>query len=143
MATERTLTIIKPDSFEKKNVGKILDILEETGFEILAMRMMRLSADQAREFYAEHRGKPFYDNLVAYMTSGPVVVAALERDDAVAHLREVMGATNPAEAAEGAIRARFGESIERNAIHGAANPNDAMRELGFFFSESELHKTSS
>ncbi len=138
MALERTLAIIKPDSTGKGNTGKILADLEDNGFKILAMRQALLTAEQAREFYAEHRGKPFYGSLVAYMISGPVVLAALEREDAVAGLREVMGATDPAEAAEGTIRRRFGESIERNAIHGAATHADAAREIAFLFREAEL-----
>lgn len=138
MAKERTLTIIKPDSMEKKITGKILAILEERGFDILAMRLAKLSESQARAFYIEHKDKPFYDSLVAYMTSGPVLVAVLEKENAVEDLRNTMGATNPAEAAEGTIRKRHGTSIERNAIHGAATPGDAAREVAFFFSESEL-----
>jgi len=138
MALERTLAIIKPDSTGKGNTGKILDALEDNGFKILAMRQAVLTGEQAREFYAEHRGKTFYDSLVAYMTSGPVVLAALERDNAVAELRQVMGATDPDEAAAGTIRRRFGESIERNAIHGTATTEDAARELAFFFKEAEL-----
>ena len=136
MALERTLTIIKPDSTQKGNTGKILAILEDNGFKILAMRQARLTAEQARNFYAEHSEKSFFDRLVVYITSGPVVLAVLERDDAVAKLREVMGATDPAEAVEGTIRERFGESIERNAIHGAATPTDAAREVAFFFPEA-------
>ena len=139
MALQRTLTIIKPDSTGKGNTGKILAALEDGGFKILAMRQALLTAEQAGEFYAEHRGKPFYGSLVAYVTSGPVVIAVLERDNAVAGLREVMGATDPAAAAEGTIRRRFGESIERNAIHGAATPEDAAREVAFFFSEADLN----
>jgi len=138
MAMELTLTIIKPDSTERKPTGKIIAILEENGFDIVAMRRTVLSEEQARAFYIEHKDKPFYDSLVAYMTSGPVVVAVLRREGAISGLREVMGATNPVEAAEGTIRKLHGTSIERNAIHGSANPADAAREVSFFFSESEL-----
>ena len=138
MAIERTLTIIKPDSTERKISGKIIAILEEKGFDFVAMRRTRLSEAQAMAFYAEHAEKPFYGSLVAYMTSGPVIVAVLEREGAIAGLRETMGATNPAEAAEGTIRKLYGTSIERNAIHGSANPADAAREVLFFFSEADL-----
>jgi len=138
MAVERTLTIIKPDSIERRLTGTILAILEKNGFEIVAMRRVRLSEEQARAFYAEHADKPFYNSLVAYMTSGPVVVAVLEAEGVIADLRRVMGATDPAEAAEGTIRKLFGTSIERNAIHGSANHADAAREVAFFFPEAEL-----
>ena len=138
MAVERTLTIIKPDSIERRLTGTILAILEKNGFEIAAMRRVRLSEEQARAFYAEHAEKPFYNSLVAYMTSGPVVVAVLEAEGVIADLRRVMGATDPAEAADGTIRKLFGTSIECNAIHGSANPADAAREVAFFFPEAEL-----
>ncbi len=136
--TQRTLTIIKPDSVTNRNVGKIIARLEAEGFTIIAGRMVRLSPVQAREFYAEHREKGFYGSLVEYMTSGPVWVMALEREDAVPYLRAVMGDTNPAKAADGTIRMLFGESIERNSIHGSANPGDAARELHFFFPTAAL-----
>jgi nucleoside-diphosphate kinase len=138
MAVERTLTIIKPDSYERKLVGKILSILEDKGFGIVAMQRMKLSEAQAKAFYLEHKDKPFYGRLVAYMTSGPVIVAVLEREGAISGLREVMGATNPAEAAEGTIRRLHGTTIERNAIHGSANSADAAREVAFFFPQAEL-----
>jgi nucleoside-diphosphate kinase len=138
MATQRTLTIIKPDSTEKGNIGAIMNMIEEAGFSILAMRQLKLDEQAARAFYIEHKDKPFYDRLVAYMTSGAAIVAVLERENAVKGLRDLMGATNPAEAAEGTIREKFGESIERNAIHGSANLADAEREVAFFFSESDL-----
>jgi nucleoside-diphosphate kinase len=136
--SQRTFTIIKPDSVENRNVGKIIDHLEREGFTIVAARMTHLSQAQAQGFYAVHKERPFYNDLVAYMTSGPVWVACLERDDAVTHLRQVMGATNPAEAAEGTIRKAYGESIERNSIHGSDSPENAAIEIGFFFSTSEL-----
>jgi nucleoside-diphosphate kinase len=135
---QRTLTIIKPDSVEKGNTGKIIAHLESEGFRILAGRMVHLTEAQARAFYAVHKERPFYNDLVAYMTSGPVWPLALEREDAVSYLRQVMGATNPAEADEGTIRALYGESIERNSIHGSDSPENAAIEVNFFFSASEL-----
>jgi nucleoside-diphosphate kinase len=136
--SERTLTIIKPDSVENGNIGNIIAHLEREGFTIVAGRMLHLSTEQAKAFYAVHKERPFYNDLVAYMTSGPVWAMCLERDDAVAHLRTVMGATNPAEADDGTIRARFGSSIERNAIHGSDSDENAAIESTFFFSTSEL-----
>jgi nucleoside-diphosphate kinase len=136
--TQRTLTIIKPDSVEKGNTGKIIAHLENEGFRVLAGRMMHLTESQARAFYAVHKERPFYNDLVAYMTSGPVWPLALERDDAVTHLRRVMGATNPADADPGTIRALYGESIERNSIHGSDSPENAAIEVNFFFSSAEL-----
>jgi nucleoside-diphosphate kinase len=136
--TQRTLTIIKPDSVEKGNAGKIIAHLENEGFRVVAGRMMHLTEAQARAFYAVHKERPFYNDLVAYMTSGPVWPMALDRDDAVASLRQVMGATNPEDADAGTIRALYGESIERNAIHGSDSPENAAIEVGFFFAASEL-----
>jgi nucleoside-diphosphate kinase len=136
--TQRTLTIIKPDSVEKGNTGKIIAHLENEGFRILAGRMVHLTEAQARAFYAVHRERPFYNDLVAYMTSGPVWPLALEREDAVTYLRQVMGATNPSDADPGTIRSLYGESIERNAIHGSDSPENAAIEISFFFSSSEL-----
>ena len=136
--TERTLTIIKPDSVENGNVGAIVAHLEREGFRIVAARQMHLTEAQARAFYEVHKERPFYDDLVAYMTSGPVWPMCLERENAVAHLREVMGATNPADAAEGTIRALYGSSIERNAIHGSDSPENAAKEIAFFFPTAEL-----
>ena len=136
--TQRTLTIIKPDSVEKGNTGNIVAHLENEGFRILAGRMIHLNEAQARAFYAVHKERPFYNDLVAYMTSGPVWPLALERDDAVTYLRKVMGATNPADADSGTIRALYGESIERNSIHGSDSPENAAIEVNFFFSSSEL-----
>jgi len=136
--TQRTLTIIKPDSVENGNMGKVVAHLENEGFRVLAGRMMHLTTAQARAFYAVHKERPFYNDLVAYMTSGPVWPLALEREDAVPYLRQVMGATNPAEAEAGTIRALYGESIERNAIHGSDSPENAAIEIAFFFSASEL-----
>lgn len=136
--TETTFTIIKPDSVENGNVGNIVARLEQEGFRIVAGRMLRLTEGQARSFYAVHNERPFYNDLVTYMTSGPVWVMALERRQAVQHLREVMGATDPAQADDGTIRALYGSSIERNAIHGSDSTENAAIEVAFFFSTSEL-----
>ncbi len=135
---QRTLTILKPDSVEKHNVGNIIAHLEGEGFTIVAARMLRLTGTMAEEFYAVHRERPFYGDLVAYMTSGPVWAMCLERDNAVDYLREVMGATDSAKAAEGTIRNLYGESIERNAIHGSDSPENAAREVAFFFPGCDL-----
>ena len=135
---QRTLTIIKPDSVENGNTGKIIAHLEHEGFRVVAGRFMHLTEAQARAFYAVHRERPFYNDLVTYMTSGPVWPLTLEREDAVTYLRQVMGATNPSDADAGTIRSLYGESIERNAIHGSDSPENAAIEVGFFFSASEL-----
>jgi len=135
---QRTFTIIKPDSVENGNTGKIIAHLEGEGFRIVAGRMTHLSTEQARAFYAVHAERPFYNDLVEYMTSGPVWVISLERDNAVPHLRKTMGATNPKEADAGTIRALYGESIERNAIHGSDSDENAAIENAFFFAASEL-----
>ena len=135
---DRTLTIIKPDAVAGKKAGLIINRLEEEGFRILAARFLQLSKAEAGEFYAVHRERPFYDSLKAFMTSGPILVMALEREDAVRHLREVIGATDPAEAAEDTIRALYAESKERNAIHASDSDSTASQELNFFFSEREL-----
>ncbi len=134
----RTLTIIKPDSVRKRNFGKIISRIEAEGFTILGLRKANLSRKQAEGFYAVHRERPFYRRLVEYMISGPVYIAALERDDAVTHLRKVMGATDPKKADHGTIRAEFGDSIEQNAIHGSDSDENARIEISFFFSEAEL-----
>ncbi len=136
--SERTFTIIKPDSVENGNAGRIISHLETEGFTILAARMTHLSTSQAQAFYAVHNQRPFYNDLVAYMTSGPVWVMALERDQAVPTLRKVMGATNPADADQGTIRKLYGESIERNAIHGSDSQENAAIEIAFFFPASDL-----
>ena len=135
---EQTLTMIKPDSMEAHNAGNILAHLEKEGFQIQALKRLRLSKAQAQSFYAVHRERPFYDSLVAYMTSGPIIAVALRRENAVPHLRQVMGATDPANAEEGTIRALYGSSIERNAIHGSDSSENAQKELCFFFSQAEL-----
>jgi nucleoside-diphosphate kinase len=134
----RTLTIIKPDSVRKRNFGKILSRLEAEGFSVLGIKKMVLSQKQAEGFYAVHRERPFFRDLVKYMMSGPVYVAALERHDAVPALRKLMGATDPKKADKGTIRAEFGESIEQNAIHGSDSDENAKIEIAFFFGESEL-----
>ena len=136
--SERTLTIIKPDSVENGNVGNIIAHLEREGFRIVAGRMLHLTTAQARTFYEVHRARPFYSDLVEYMTSGPVWALSLQRENAVSHLRLVMGATNPAEAEEGTIRARYGTSIERNAIHGSDSQENAAIETAFFFATAQL-----
>jgi nucleoside-diphosphate kinase len=134
----RTLTIIKPDSVRKQNFGKIISRIEADGFSILGLKKVGLSQKQAEGFYAVHRQRPFYRDLVKYMISGPVYVATLQRDNAVARLRQLMGATDPKMADRGTIRAEFGESIEQNAIHGSDSDDNARIEISFFFSESEL-----
>lgn len=135
---EKTFAIIKPDAVEARNVGKILSRIEAEGFRVVALKRHRLTRAEAEGFYAEHREKGFFGGLVAYMTSGPVFIAVLERDNAVAHWRAVMGATDPAKAGPGTLRKELGRSIERNVVHGSANPADAARELVFFFSTAEL-----
>ncbi len=135
---ERTLAIIKPDAIARRIAGEILSIIEQNGFRIRAMRMLRLDRAGAEGFYAVHRGKPFFPELVEFMTEGPIIVLALEREDAIKKWREVMGATNPANAAEGTIRKRFGESIQRNCVHGSDAPETARFELGYFFRELDL-----
>ena len=136
--SNRTFTIVKPDSVRKGNFGRIISRLESEGFRVLGIKKMALTQKQAEGFYAVHRERPFYRALVEYMTSGPVYVAALERDNAVAQLRKVMGATDPAKADEGTIRKEFGESIEQNAIHGSDSDENAAIEIGFFFAQAEL-----
>jgi nucleoside-diphosphate kinase len=135
---ERTLTIIKPDAVSAGKSGSILAHLENEGFRLAGVKRVRLSIDQARAFYAVHRERPFYDALVHFMTEAPVVVAALERSDAVAHLRRVMGATDSRKAEAGTIRKLYGTDIERNAIHGSDSRENAAKEIAFFFSEGEL-----
>jgi nucleoside-diphosphate kinase len=136
--SNRTFTIVKPDSVRKGNFGKVISRVEAEGFKILGLKKASLSQKQAEGFYAVHRERPFFKDLVKYMTSGPVYVAALERDNAVAHLRKIMGATDPTKADAGTIRKDFGESIEQNAIHGSDSDENAKIEIAFFFAESEL-----
>jgi len=138
MATERTLSIIKPDAVAKNAIGRVVAKLEEGGLRVVAQRMVRLTAEQAGEFYAVHRERPFYKALCAFMTEGPVVVQVLEGDNAIARNREIMGATDPGKAAAGTIRVELGDNIERNAVHGSDAPDTARFEVGFFFSAAEL-----
>jgi nucleoside-diphosphate kinase len=133
-----TLAIIKPDAVQAANTGKILALLEAQGFRIRGARLVRLSQPQAEAFYAVHRERPFFRSLVTFMTSGPALALALERDNAVSHLREVIGATDPAEAKPGTVRKLYAQSKERNAIHASDSPENAAREVVFFFPESEL-----
>lgn len=133
MAVERTLAIIKPDAVGKNLIGKIIDRLEEAGFVVREMRMIRLSDSEARRFYEVHAERPFYESLVAFMTSDRCVPMMLERRSAVSALRETIGATDPARAAAGTIRQLFAESVERNAIHASDSPENAAREIDFFF----------
>jgi nucleoside-diphosphate kinase len=133
-----TLAILKPDSTAAGTAGKILAHLQQEGFEIRGIKLVRLSAAQAEAFYEIHKERPFYRSLVEFMTSGPVMPVALERDDAVAHLRRVMGATDSAKAEPGTVRRLYGASIERNAIHGSDSAENAAAEIAFFFSRAEL-----
>jgi nucleoside-diphosphate kinase len=133
-----TLAIIKPDAVQAGNAGKVLAHLEAQGFTIRAARLVRLSQPQAEAFYAVHRARPFFRSLVTFMTSGPAMPLALERDNAVAHLRDVIGATDPAEAKPGTIRKLYAQSKERNAIHASDSAENAAREVAFFFPEAEL-----
>ncbi|NQX87534.1 MAG: nucleoside-diphosphate kinase [Halioglobus sp.] len=138
MAVERTLSIIKPDAVGKDIIGKIYSRFESNGLRIVGSKMVRLSDAVAGGFYAEHEGRPFYPALIAFMTSGPVVVQVLEGEDAITRNRELMGATNPQEAEEGTIRADFASSIDANAVHGSDSPQSAEREIAYFFSASEI-----
>ncbi len=135
---QTTFSIIKPDAVKLGNAGKILAHLEAAGFRVAALRMLKLSKSQAEGFYAVHRERPFYNSLVTFMTEGPVIVMALEREDAVKKLRDAMGATNPANADAGTIRKLYAESIERNSIHGSDAPETAAEELKYFFTTQEL-----
>lgn len=136
--TERTISIIKPDAVAKNVIGQIYDRFEKAGLKIVAAKMLQLSEEQAQGFYAVHKERPFYNDLVAFMTSGPVMVQVLEGENAIAKNREVMGATNPAEAAAGTIRADFASSIDENAVHGSDAPETAAQEIDFFFTKAEL-----
>ena len=135
---ERTFAIIKPDAVASGKAGAILAKIEENGFKVRGLKMTRLSQLQAEGFYEVHKARPFFASLVTFMTEGPVIVLALEREDAIAKWRELMGATNPANAAPGTIRKEFAESIERNAVHGSDAPETAAVEIPFFFAASEL-----
>ncbi len=138
MALTRTLTIIKPDGVEQNNIGDIIRAFEQQRFKIVAMKMLRLTKQQAEGFYAVHRGKKFFDSLTTFMSSGRIVVMVLEAENAIARLREVMGATDPAQAQPGTVRKQFASSIERNVIHGSDAPETAAFEISYFFSEMEI-----
>ena len=138
MAIERTLSIIKPDAVAKNVIGKIYERFESAGLKIVASKMLQLSDDKAGGFYAEHKERPFYADLVGFMTSGPVVVQVLEGEGAIAKNRNLMGATNPKEADAGTIRADFAESIDANAVHGSDSPASAEREVAYFFNDDEF-----
>ena len=139
MATERTLSIIKPDATRRNLTGKIIAKFEDAGLRVVASRRMKLSSADAEAFYAVHRERPFFKSLVEFMTSGPVVVQVLEGENAIAKNREVMGATNPANAAPGTIRKEFAESIEANSVHGSDAAETAANEIKFFFSDLDIH----
>jgi nucleoside-diphosphate kinase len=138
MATERTLSIVKPDGVEKNLIGEVYRRFEHGGLSIIAAKMLRLDKERAEGFYAVHRDKPFFADLVKYMTSGPVVVQVLEGEDAINKNREIMGATNPKDAAPGTIRADFASSIEENVVHGSDGPETAAAEIAYFFDEGEI-----
>ncbi|MCC6587643.1 MAG: nucleoside-diphosphate kinase [Bryobacterales bacterium] len=135
---QRTFAIIKPDAVAKGYTGEIIAMIEKAGFKILGLKRIRLSNAQAQGFYAVHKERPFFQGLVTFMTEGPVVVLALEKENAIADWRALMGATNPANAAEGTIRKKFADNIERNAVHGSDAPETAAAEIPFFFSTAEL-----
>jgi nucleoside-diphosphate kinase len=138
MATERTLSILKPDATRRNLTGKINAVFEDAGLRIIAQKRLHLSQPQAESFYGVHRERGFFKDLVAFMTSGPVVVQVLEGDDAIAQNRKIMGATNPANADAGTIRKLFAESIEANSVHGSDSPEAAAQEIGFFFAGTEI-----
>ena len=138
MALERTISIIKPDAVAKNVIGQIYTRFENAGLKIIAAKMVHLSTEKAEEFYAVHSERPFFPNLVSFMTSGPVFVQVLEGEDAVMKTRDIMGATNPSEAAAGTIRADFAASIDENAVHGSDAPETAAEEIKFFFNEEEV-----
>jgi nucleoside-diphosphate kinase len=138
MAKERTFSIIKPDATRRNITGKVTALLEEAGLSVIASKRLRLTREQAEGFYAVHRERPFFNDLCTYMTSGPVVVQVLEGENAIARNREVMGATNPASADEGTIRALYGESLEANSVHGSDAPETAAEEIKYFFADIEV-----
>lgn len=138
MTVQRTFSIIKPDAVAKNVVGEITSRFEKAGLRVVASKMVQLSEREAGGFYAEHKERPFYNDLVSFMTSGPVVVSVLEGENAIAKHREIMGATNPADAAEGTIRADFASSIDENAVHGSDSAESASREISYFFNDDEV-----
>lgn len=138
MSIERTFSIVKPDAVANNYVGKIYSRFESAGLKIVASKMVHLSKEKAEGFYAEHKERPFFNDLVSFMTSGPVMVQVLEGENAIKANREIMGATNPAEAARGTLRADFAKSIDENAVHGSDAPESAAREIAYFFSDEEI-----
>ena len=138
MTTQRTLSIIKPDATSRNIIGKIIDRFEESGLKVVAGKLIHMDQNKAAGFYAEHEGRPFFPNLVEYMTSAPVFVQVLEGDNAVLKNRELMGATNPSEADPGTIRADFAETIDANAVHGSDSTDSAAREISYFFDDNEI-----
>jgi nucleoside-diphosphate kinase len=137
MAGRFTFTMIKPSAVDKQYIGPILNMINEAGFRIIAMKMTKMTVKQTEEFYAVHRGKPFYESLVKFMSSGPIIAAILEKENAVEEYRKLIGATDPAKAAEGTIRKKYAESIEKNAVHGSDSDENAVVECDFFFSKTE------
>lgn len=135
---EKTLSIIKPDAVKKNQIGNIIARFEKAGLKVVAAKMLHLNKEKAEGFYAVHKGKPFFNDLVKFMTSGPILVQVLEGDKAIERNREIMGATNPANAKEGTIRKDFAENIERNAVHGSDSPETAKTEIAYFFTNSEI-----
>ena len=138
MSTQRTLSIIKPDAVAAGNSGAILARFEKEGFAVVAMKRIHLTRAQAEGFYAEHKGRGFFDELTTFMSRGPIIVLALEREDAIAKYREVIGATDPAKAAEGTVRKLYGANVGENAVHGSDKPESAAREIGYFFAGYEV-----
>jgi nucleoside-diphosphate kinase len=138
MAIERTFSIVKPDAVSRNLIGKIYQRFEDAGLQVIAARMVHLSREQAQGFYAVHKERPFYNDLVEFMISGPVMVQVLEGENAIARNREIMGATNPAEAAPGTIRADFAETVDENAVHGSDAPETAAEEIAFFFGDDQI-----
>mgnify|MGYP001468911076 CR=1 FL=1 len=141
MAIEQTFSIIKPNAMKKNVIGKIVDKFESADLKIAGMKIMQISEDLAKEFYAEHKERPFFGELVSFMTSAPVAVMVLQGENAITRNREIMGATNPAEAAEGTIRKLYGDSVGENAVHGSDSPDSAKREIQLFFESSEILNT--
>jgi len=135
---EQTLAILKPDCLQNRNAGKVLDMILEAGFKIRALRMTRMTQSVAESFYAEHQGKDFFPGLINYITEAPIIVAVLEKENAIMEWRERMGKTNPEEAAEGTVRKRFAENVRRNVVHGSDSSENARREIFFFFTETNL-----
>ncbi|MGR5141781.1 nucleoside-diphosphate kinase [Photobacterium sp. DNB23_23_1] len=138
MTIERTFSIVKPDAVKRNLIGAIYHRIEKAGLHVVAAKMIRMDADKAKGFYAEHEGKPFFDDLVAFMTSGPVMVQVLEGDNAVVRYRELMGKTNPEDAACGTLRADYALSLRHNSVHGADSPESAAREIAYFFADDEI-----